>query len=780
MNRKVSYRADPSQREELDRRIEHQPRDQERYPSPPHRDFGGDNRADRLDDRDKRREDHRARILKSVRADVVVFDGSREPKDFIDWESSMNSYFQWYRMDDDLCIFWENESYVAHRRGPPIISWDSRVVLGIFTHELSLRLQNEVLKSNLSEVDEAYRIVEHMERPAEDTQFTPPPITTKIASTRSTQTPMTTPTSTSVGNGRTTPATSVGSAPPPRSPPADASDRATVASQAHITCFKCKGKGHRMSQCPSLNLLIEIEELGSSSHEEDVPVGDDLDTTAAREITPAPGTTMLTSLPTTDDPLRTSIFYTYVKINGHTCKVIVDSSSCVNDVSDQVLQRAGLSTISHPAPYDCQVPLRVSTYDEYILCDVLLMKIGGIILGRPWLFDYDVQLMGRANTCSFMYRDRRLVWYPHTNKPTLKRDPKSHIGLIGILSEYIDVLLEELPRELTPFRHIQHAIDLVPEASLLNLPHYRMEPAKYEELRTHPTEPKSLCRACIISAKEGWHLGVCCNSCTINRITVKYRFPIPQLQDLFDMMTEKTAFKIKEGLYEWRVMPFGLSNVLRPFIGKFAVVYFDDILVYNVFETLQQEKLYAHPKKCSFFTSEVTFLGFVVSERRVSADPKKVRAIVTWPQPGSMHDIRSFIGLATFYRYFIRDFSSVIAPLTDCLKKETFLWTEVVEQAFDRVKALITQAPILRLPDFGKVFKVACDTSGVGIGGVFSQEGHPIEYFSEKLNDVRRRYSTYDRGFYAVIQALKRWRHYLLYKEFVLFSDHEALKYLHS
>ena len=147
----------------------------------------------------------------------------------------------------------------------------------------------------------------------------------------------------------------------------------------------------------------------------------------------------------------------------------------------------------------------------------------------------------------------------------------------------------------------------------------------------------------------------------------------------------KTAFKIKEGLYEWKVMPFGLSNapstfqrlmneVLRPFIGKFIVVYFDDILVYSstrdshhqhlrqVLEALQQEKLYAHPKKCSFFTSEFTFLGFIVSERGVSVDPEKVRAIVTWLRLGSMYDIRSFIELATFYRRFIRDFSSVTAP----------------------------------------------------------------------------------------------------------------------
>ena len=122
-----------------------------------------------------------------------------------------------------------------------------------------------------------------------------------------------------------------------------------------------------------------------------------------------------------------------------------------------------------------------------------------------------------------------------------------------------------------------------------------------------------------------------------------------------------------------------------------------------------------------------------------------------------MHDIRSFIELATFYRRFIQDFSSATAPFTDCLKKETFLWTEAAEQAFEQVKALITQAPILRLPDFGKVFKVACDALGVGIRGVLIQEGHPIEYFSEKLNDMRLRYSTYNREFYAIIQALKHW-----------------------
>ena len=152
----------------------------------------------------------------------------------------------------------------------------------------------------------------------------------------------------------------------------------------------------------------------------------------------------------------------------------------------------------------------------------------------------------------------------------------------------------------------------------------------------------------------------------------------------------KTSFKIKDGLFEWNVMPFGLSNapstfqrlmneVLRPFIGRFVVVYFDDTLVYSrtrmdhlqhlreVCTALQKEKLYAHTKKCSFFTTEVIFLGFILSARDVSADPAKVKAITSWPESRDVHDIRSFIGMATFYRRFIPGFSGVATPIIELI-----------------------------------------------------------------------------------------------------------------
>ena len=121
-----------------------------------------------------------------------------------------------------------------------------------------------------------------------------------------------------------------------------------------------------------------------------------------------------------------------------------------------------------------------------------------------------------------------------------------------------------------------------------------------------------------------------------------------------------------------------------------------------------------------------------------------------------------------------------MSPITDYMKQGKFVWTKVTAKAFNEVKQKMTKAPIMRLPDFTKPFEVECDVSGIGIRGVLSQERHPIAYFSEKLNDAKQKYSTYDKEFYAIIQALWHWRHYLLSQEFVIYSDHEALRYLHS
>jgi len=292
---------------------------------------------------------------------------------------------------------------------------------------------------------------------------------------------------------------------------------------------------------------------------------------------------------------------------------------------------------------------------------------------------------------------------------------------------------------------------------------------------------------------------MCVDCRAINRITVKYRHPIPRLDDMLDELCGstlfskidmrsgyhqirmksgdewKTTFKTKFGLYEWMVMPFGLTNapstfmrlmnhVLKSFINDFVVVYFDDILVYSkclddhvqhlrlIFDVLRNEKLYVNFKKCSFCVDCVVFLGFVVSSSGVEVDDEKVEAIRSWPTPKSISDVRSFHGLASFYRRFVRNFSSLAAPLTEVIKKEKpFIWGIKQEEAFKILKEKLSSTPLLQLPNFEKMFEIECDASGVGIGAVLMQEGKPIAYFSEKLRGAPLQYSTYDKELYALV-----------------------------
>ena len=503
-----------------------------------------------------------------------------------------------------------------------------------------------------------------------------------------------------------------------------------------------------------------------------------------------------------------------------------------------------------------------------------------MLLGRPWLFDRDVAQFGRTNRCSFYFGGGKHVWQPflppnrdlatEEATPTPRDPPGQFLGVVSgrqflkgvdadapvwaiqlrvkstskgstgypdFLQEFADVFPAEAPDSLPPNRAVQHFIDFIPGASLPNLPHYRLSPTQSAELQRQVEdllrhglirESQSPCAvpALLAPKKDGtWRLCVDCRA--INRITVRYRFPIPRIDDLLDQLAGaaifskldlqngyhqvriregdewKTAFKTGEGLYEWLVMPFGLSNapstfmrlmneVLRAYAGKFLVVYFDDILVYSrsleehrlhlwaVCATLQKAKLFANLTKCSFLNTSVPFFGFIISSAGVSVDPAKTAAIRDWPVPQSLFELRSFHGLAQFYRRFVRNFSSHAAPLTDLFRQTSFSWNPEAERAFHQLKLALTTAPVLRLPDFDKLFDVAADASGVGIGAVLSQESHPVSYFSEKLSEAKLRYSNYDRELYAVVQSLRFWRHYLLHNDFTLYSDHDALRFLHS
>jgi hypothetical protein len=188
----------------------------------------------------------------------------------------------------------------------------------------------------------------------------------------------------------------------------------------------------------------------------------------------------------------------------------------------------------------------------------------------------------------------------------------------------------------------------------------------------------------------------------------------------------KTAFKTKFGLYEWLVISFGLTNsprtfmrlmneVLCSFIGKFVVIYFNDILIYSksldehiehldaVFDALREACLFANLEKCTFCTDRVAFLGYVVTPQGIEVDEAKIEAIKSWPIPATLTQLRSFLGLAEFYRCFVRDFSTIAAPLNDLTKKGVpFYWGVTQEYSFNTLINKLTHAPLLQLPDFSK------------------------------------------------------------------------------
>ena len=221
------------------------------------------------------------------------------------------------------------------------------------------------------------------------------------------------------------------------------------------------------------------------------------------------------------------------------------------------------------------------------------------------------------------------------------------------------------------------------------------------------------------------------------------------------------------------------------------VVIIDDILIYSktpeehekhlriVLQTLKDKQLYAKFSKCEFWLSEVKFLGHVISEKGVAVDPSKVEAIINWERPKTVTEIRSFLGLAGYYRRFIKGFSQIAMPLTRLTRKgQTLEWNEKCENSFQELKVRLTSSPILTIPDPTESFTIYSDASKKGLGCVLMQQGKVVAYASRQLRPHEENYPTHDLELAALVFALKIWRHHLYGAKFEVFSDHKSLKYL--
>ncbi len=336
--------------------------------------------------------------------------------------------------------------------------------------------------------------------------------------------------------------------------------------------------------------------------------------------------------------------------------------------------------------------------------------------------------------------------------------------------------------------------------------------------------------------KKDGSLRPCIDYRGLNNITVKNTYPLPLMSSAFERLQGagfftkldlrnayhlvriregdewKTAFNTPRGHFEYRVLPFGLSNapavfqalvndVLRDMLNQFIYVYLDDILIFShslqehvqhvrrVLQRLLENGLYVKAEKCVFHAQSVPFLGYIVSVEGMRMDPDRVQAVVDWPTPDSRKALQRFLGFANFYRRFIRSFSQLAAPLTALTSIKTpFRWSSAAEAAFTKLKGCFVSAPILIAPDPSRQFVVEVDASEVGVGAVLSQRSssddkvHPCAYFSHRLSPAERNYDIGNRELLAVKLALEEWRHWLEGSgvPFIVWTDHKNLEYIKS
>ncbi|XP_038979199.1 uncharacterized protein LOC120109538 [Phoenix dactylifera] len=403
----------------------------------------------------------------------------------------------------------------------------------------------------------------------------------------------------------------------------------------------------------------------------------------------------------------------------------------------------------------------------------------------------------------------------------------------SLLEAHHDVM--KVPTSLPPPRSFDHPIRLKNEATPVNVPPYRYAHFQKEEIERqveemlkqglirHSTSPFSS-PVLLVKKKDGtWRF--CTDYRALNEATIKDRFPIPTVDEMLDELhgatvftkldlragyhqirmkeedIHKTAFRTHSGHYEYLVMPFGLCNapstfqatmneVFRPYLRKFMLVFFDDILVYShsmeehvkhlevVLSILEKHHFYIKPSKCAFAQKELEYLGHIISGEGVKVDQRKIEAMVDWPLPKNISALRGFLGLTGYYRRFVKNYGLIARPLTSMLKKGEFEWTPESREAFDNLKRAMTQTPVLALPDFSIPFEVYTDASGDGIGAVLVQQKRPLAFLSKALGPMKKAWGTYARELLALVHAVKVWRPYLLGKKFTIITDQQALRHL--
>ncbi|XP_073153550.1 uncharacterized protein [Henckelia pumila] len=573
--------------------------------------------------------------------------------------------------------------------------------------------------------------------------------------------------------------------------------------RASGTCFGCGKTGHHIADCPQ-NKGKETEEKGSSTPnkpKENKPNARVFAITQ-EEVENAndvvAGTILInkTSAYVLFDCGATHLFISkrFAKKLGLTPEILVEPFRVATPTSKTIE--------THRVHRDCVINISEHAFQAELI--QLHMVEFDAILGMDWLANNHALVDCRMKNVKLRTSNLDEVIYHGKTKEkksllsasqawkAMKSGEDVYLAVVGevkeevtlaleeilVVQEFSDVFPEELPGVI-PDREVEFEINLEPGAAPISKAPYRMAPAELKELKEQLQE--LLDKKQIRPSKDG-SMRLCIDYRELNKITIKNRYPLPRIDDLFDQLkgatvfskldlrsgyhqlkvkaedVPKTAFRTRYGHYEFIVMPFGLTNapaafmdlmnrVFQPFLDKFVVVFIDNILVYSpseedhkehlrlTLQMLREKELYVKFKKCEFWLKSVTFLGHIISKDGVSVDPKKVEAVMNWPRPKTVTEIRSFLGLAGYYQKFMEGFSSIAIPLTKLTQKNSkFNWDETCEKSFEILKKKLASTPVLALPSEDKDFTIYSDASKGGLGCVLMQDGRVIAYASRQLN----------------------------------------------